>query len=170
MKAAKGVTEEIKDLLSREEYSKALKVVKERAVKTAEDTSSSSLNEELLLLISKIYYFNKMYKESKSCLERFESRYSDSTGRIDYIIQKFRLLLLEDNVTKAIDILGKSIEKKRPEKEYYELNYYLGEAHFWNGDYFKANHLLEKCYRYYLNNSDHYMLGLTFYSLGNISF
>jgi len=51
MKAVIGVTEEIKGLLLREEYSKALKVVKERAVKVTGDPSSVSLKEELFLLI-----------------------------------------------------------------------------------------------------------------------
>ena len=170
MKAAKGVTEEIKSLLLREEYSKALKVVEERAVKVVGDSSSSLINEELLLLISKTYYFNKRYEESKDYLAGFESRYSDSTGRVDYIIQKFKLLISENKAVEAIELLDKFLKNERPEKEYYELNFHLGQAHFWNGDYFEANHLLEKCYRYYLINSDNYMLGMTLYMFGYIAF
>jgi len=169
MKTAKILIEKIEPLLEKEDFIKALEIVEEKTAKVT-NLSSSPLYGKLLLLISKTYYFNKKYKESKDYLVIFESLYSDLTNKIDYITQKFKFLLLENKTVKAVELLDKSLEKERPEKEYYELNLYKAKAYFWNGDYFKANHLLEKCYRYYLTNSDHYMLGFTLYMLGYIAF
>ncbi|HMA76276.1 MAG TPA: sigma 54-interacting transcriptional regulator [Candidatus Krumholzibacteriaceae bacterium] len=168
METAKILMGKIESLLKKEDFVKALKVVEGKTAITT-NLSSSPLYGKLLLLISKTYYFNKKYEESKNYLYKFELHYSNSTDKIDYIIQKFRLLLLEDKIEKVIALLDKSLENKRSEKEYYNLIFYKAKAHFWNGDYFKANHLLEKCQRYYLTNSDHYMLGLTLYMLGYVA-
>ncbi|MBD3425217.1 MAG: tetratricopeptide repeat protein [Candidatus Latescibacteria bacterium] len=154
-------------LLKNRDYAKALEEVNKW--EQEKELNPKNVSGDLLLQISKTYYFNKKYENSRKYLTFFESRFSDRCLDLGYIYQKYKILILEDKAEQAIEIIRDCLNKKRTEDEKYWLFFYLGKAHFWNGDYFEAGRYLRKCHSYYLESADHHMLGLSLYMLGYLA-
>ena len=161
------LTDKLRNLLENNNFQEAYSLIKK--LEMNDDLASSRLDHELLILISKIYFYNNSYTKAKEYLARYELQYPDRCLEIEFINQKYKLLILEKKAKDVIALIESAISEERPEEEEYWLVFYLGKAHFWNGDYVKADGYLQKCYRFYLESNNHYMLGLTLYMLGYFS-
>jgi len=155
-------------LLKKKKYSDALTMVTEW--EKEKDLSTGRISGKLLLLLSKTYYFNNRYKKSKEYLELYETQHPELWFNKLYIEQKYRLLILEERADQSIELIERALEIEHPESEKYWLFFYLGKAYFWNGDYLKANRYFQKCYIYYLECNNEYMLALTMYMMGYLCF
>ena len=170
MSATKRVVEEIEELLSNDNYEEALKVVNQKAIALTETLPLFSFHKRLLLLIARVYCLKGKHKEFNQYLSRYESLYSDSENNIDYIILKYYKFTLDGNTRKAIDLLKLSLKEEWTTGENIKLTFYLGKAHFWNGEYFEATKCFQRSHSYYLVNTDHNMLGHTLYMMGYVAF
>jgi len=127
---------------------------------------------EFLLLKSRIYYFNHLYNEVKEVLTRLEDNFGGYLcNNKDYIELKYLLLLSQGNIDRLIVYLKRRLinSKNNTSIEYF-IRYLLGKAYFWSGDYLAANKLLQRCHSYYLEKTDHDMLGRTDYMMGYIAY
>ncbi|MBD3424001.1 MAG: hypothetical protein GF417_06155, partial [Candidatus Latescibacteria bacterium] len=155
-------------LLKKKKYSNALTIVTEWEKEKV--FSGERISGKLLLLLSRTYYFNNRYKKSTKYLELYEIHYPELCLKKSYIEQKYRLLILEGRADQSIELIERALDIEHPESEKYWLFFYLGKAYFWNGDYLKANRYFQKCYIYYIECSNEYMLGLTMYMMGYLAF
>ncbi|MBD3424893.1 MAG: tetratricopeptide repeat protein, partial [Candidatus Latescibacteria bacterium] len=155
-------------LLRNRDYQKALEMLREWESK--DEFDPETLSGELLLAISRTYYFGKRYEKSREYLYVFENNYPQMCLDIEYIEQKDKLLILEDKADQVIKLLFTAINKNKNENEKYWLILYLGKAYFWNGEYREANRHFRKCHTYYLEAGDDHMLGLTLYMMGYLAF
>jgi len=162
------LNDHLRFLLKNGDYERALEVVREWEDKTGFHTDIPG--SDFLLSISKTYYLCKHYENSIKYLSKFESEYSDQCLKIEYLEQKYKLLILEGSAGRAIELIKDSLLKSRPEEESFNLLHCLGSAHFWNGEYMKANRCFRKCQRYFLDTGNDFMLGMTLYMMGYLAF
>jgi hypothetical protein len=71
MKNAKCIADEIKFLLEKSDYKKALELIESKAVNEIKKDCLSTSHKELLLLIAKVYYSSCKYKKAKKYLTKF---------------------------------------------------------------------------------------------------
>ncbi|MBD3425134.1 MAG: tetratricopeptide repeat protein [Candidatus Latescibacteria bacterium] len=161
------LTDRLENLLEEDNFQKACDLV--RKWEGGEWNTSEKMSGRLLLLISKTYYFNKMYGKAKEYLSRYELNHPALCQEVEYICQKDKLLILEQKADRAVKLIENALDKPHSEEDKYFLTLYLGKAHFWNGNYLAANRYLQKCCRYYLENRNQHMLGLTVYMMGYIA-
>ena len=124
----------------------------------------------ILLRISRHYFFTRDYEKLKSCVSELEQLYPDIQSSIEFIVLKFNVLFLAGKTRKAQDILEHAATQEWTDENKHTIFYYLGKAYFWNGDYLRANQLLQRCHHYYISVSDHYMIGSVLFMLGYIAF
>lgn len=169
MAAGKDFFRKIAALSSREEYSKALREIERVKIASLETSLSSQDRTSFLLLISDVYYNNRLFKQANSYLLELESTYPDVICNVDFITLRFRLLLSEGETRKALEFIENALNKEWSEDKLNLINYHLGTYYFWSGDYLSAMHCFQGCYRYYITNNDNFMLGRVLYMLGSVS-
>ncbi len=170
MQTTEQLVHELEKLILREEFSKALALLNENGLTDKESIYSVKESKDLLLSMSRTYYFNRDFKKAKYYIDILEAEHSELLDSIDYVAHKYQLLISEYKTVKAVELIKRALEIERGDKERYELEYYLGKAYFWNGDYLNARHCLERCCSEYRAKDDRCNLGRTFCTLGYIAF
>ncbi len=170
MELIKGFIEQLSHLIDKEQYRTALRLYERDAPSHFKTIISQNDRRTLLLLGAKIYYFNQRFEALNLCLTEISNRYLNIEYNFEFITLKFQLLSLTGKASEALEFITRAISQDWPQEECQKLNYFLGEAHFWNGDYLEANHRLQQCYRYFTATSNHCMLGNVTYMLGYTAF
>jgi tetratricopeptide (TPR) repeat protein len=158
------------EFISKEQHSRALRELRECGLGLLQVHCTPEERKSLLLRICDIYYNNQHYAEAKNLLNTLDKEYPDTSDEVSFIALKSQVLLKTGDVRKALEVLDEAIQRDWPDDQYYALSYYLGKAHFWNGDYAKADQLLQKCHTYYVADSNHSMLSSVQYVLGYMAF
>jgi tetratricopeptide (TPR) repeat protein len=166
----KQTIERLTFLIDEESYGSALELYEKSSAVLLNSGTSPSDHKALLLLGAKIYYFNQMYESSNGCLSELQRQFDEIKSNIDFIISKFQFLSTTGKSTEALEFITKATVLGWPQDEYHRLNFYVGKAYFWTGDYVEANHRFHTCYRYFLSAGDQYMLGSILHMLGYTAF
>jgi tetratricopeptide (TPR) repeat protein len=165
----KEFLDETDEFLSKEQHGKALRELRERGSGLLHVPCSPEERRSLLLRICDIYYHNQRYDEAKSTLGLLEKEYPEASNEANFIVLQSQIYLMMGDVGKTLELLGGAMGRCCSDDQY-QLGYYLGKAHFWNGDYAKADHLLQRCYRHYAVLSNHIFLSNVQYILGYMAF
>jgi tetratricopeptide (TPR) repeat protein len=170
MEQINNFIDKLSRLLEKEQYGTALRLYERDAPYYFKIIKSQNECRTLLLRGAKIYYFNRMFEALNSRLTEIANHYSDIESNFEFITLKFQLLSLTGKTAEALEFITRVISQDWPQNEYNELNYFLGKAYFWNGDYLAANQCFQECYRYFMSNDNQQMLGNVTYMLGFTAF
>ncbi|MBD3180129.1 MAG: tetratricopeptide repeat protein, partial [Candidatus Latescibacteria bacterium] len=173
MSAVNEIILKANELLRREEYANALRILENALPEdcpSASEIRSESLDREIALLLARTYYHNQLFREASDLIKKLEENDGDITGEKEYIFLKYQLLLIMENPQTAIDFLAALNKQSLNQKMRIFIDYCLGKACFWKGDYHNANIYFRACRRFYQERNDHLMLGKTLYMLGYTAF
>jgi transcriptional regulator with PAS, ATPase and Fis domain len=157
-------------LISKEEHGKALRELRERGLTLLHERCAPEERKALLLRICYIYYYRQHYAEAKNFLNKLQKEFPETSDEAEFLTLQSQVISEAGDVRKALEILDSAFHRDWPEDVHYSLAYYLGKAHFWNGDYAAADQLLHKCHSHFARGSNYCMLGNVQYMLGYMAF
>ncbi len=164
------VVEKIKELISAGKHGEAIYVIESINLKRISESCPAKTSGDLFLIAGMAYYNNGDIRKAKELVAKYESNINRYDNSLDYIRLKYKLLIVENKIDETLKMLETALEIVNLEKDFYEIIYYLGNAHFWKGDYLKTNKYLQRCCHFFLDNSDYYKLAQSQYMLGYTAF
>jgi len=117
------LAEKLKVLLEGENYPEALELIQKW--ENNQKVSHTLLSGEILLSFAKTYYFNRLYNKSREYISKYELKHEGQYKELNYIEQKYKLLILENKIGNAIELIETAICDYRTEQENFALIKYL---------------------------------------------